>query len=175
MPMAVAEQQFLLDTGAWRAVRRRRRLERVALPLIIAGAVLAVVLLLVGGTFAYRLVADRGPTAPAEPKAVAAPEPAATPIAVWNGLGADGVAAEAARQLMLADYPITAVGDAPDHNFEKTYVMYQVDDPAGIPAAKRLIRQLRLEGAVPTPMEGVGADRIGGARLLLIVADPLKH
>ena len=53
--------------------------------------------------------------------------------------------------------------------------MYQVDAPAGIPAAKRLIRQLRLEGAVPTPMEGVGADRIGGARLLLIVADPLNH
>jgi len=76
---------------------------------------------------------------------------------------------------MLADYPITAVGDAPDHSFEKTYVMYQVDDPAGIPAAKRLIKQLRLQGAVPTPMEGVGADRIGGARLLLIVADPLNH
>ena len=175
MAMAVAEQQFLLDTGAWRAVRRRRLLERIALPLIIAGAVLAIALLLVGGTFAYRVVAERGPAAPEAPKAVPAPKPAATPIAVWNGLGADGVAAEAARQLMLADYPITAVGDAPDHSFEKTYVMYQVDDPAGIPAAKRLIKQLRLEGAVPTPMEGVGADRIGGARLLLIVADPLRH
>jgi len=26
---------------------------------------------------------------------------------------------------------------------------------------------------VPTPMEGVGANRLAGARLLLIVADPL--
>lgn len=171
--MAVAEQQFLLDTGAWRAVRRRRLVERIALPLIIVGAVLAVAVLLVGGSAAYRALSDRAPAAPQPPQAVPAPTPADTPIAVWNGLGADGVAAEAARQLMLAEYPITAVGDAPDHSFEKTYVMYQVDDPGGIPAAKRLIKQLKLQGAVPTPMEGVGANRLDGARLLLIVADPL--
>ncbi|MGA0123029.1 MAG: hypothetical protein ACO3KD_08530, partial [Gaiellales bacterium] len=104
--MAVAEQQFLLDTGAWRAVRRRRLIERLALPLIIVGAVLGLSALLVGGNVAYRAFADRAPAPPEAPKAVAPPMPADTPIAVWNGLGADGVAAEAARQLMLADYPI---------------------------------------------------------------------
>lgn len=173
--MATAEHSFAFDTEAWTAVRRRRLVERVAPWGILVGVVVGIVVLLAGGTAAVDALRNRTPAAEAKPAAVAAPPRTETPIAVWNGLGADGVAAEAARQLMLDEYPITAVGDAPDHSYERTYVMYQVDDPAGRPAATELIRRLKLKDAVPTPLEGVGADRLGGARLLLIVADPLPH
>ena len=94
---------------------------------------------------------------------------------VWNGLGADGVAAEAARQLMIKQYPIAAVSNAPDQSYMKTYVMYQAGDPAGAAAAGALIKNLRLKGAVAQPLDGVSKDQLGGARLLLIVADPLSH
>ncbi len=172
--MATAEHSFAFDTQAWTAARRRRLVERVAPWGILVGIVLGLLLVLAGGSAAVDALRNRAPAV--EPKAQVPPPPRAeTPIAVWNGLGADGVAAEAARQLMLDQYPITAVGDAPDHSYERTYVMYQVDDPAGRPAARELIRRLQLKDAVPTPLEGVGADRLGGARLLLIVADPLPH
>jgi hypothetical protein len=176
-PMAVAEDRFLLDTGAWIAVRRRRRLERIAPWALIAVAGLALVGLIWGGSLAVAALSERAAAAaaPAPPKVVPAPTNAETPVAVWNGIGTAGVAAEAARRLMLVDYPIVAVGDAPDRSFERTYVMYKVDDPAGLSAAKHLIKQLKLKDAVPTPMEGVGDSRISGARLLVIIADPLRR
>lgn len=166
----------MLDTGTWVAVRRRRVVERFAVWGILLGAAVLIVGLLWGGSALMRTISDRNTAVmpPAE-TIIPAPTHAKTPIAVWNGLGADGVAAEAARQAMLNNYPITAVGDAPNESYEKTYVMYQSDDPAGPSAARELITQLNLKGAVPTPIEGVGAEQLAGARLLLIVADPLAH
>ena len=88
-------------------------------------------------------------------------------------MGADGTAAEAARQLMLKKYPIVSVGDAPDHSYMHTYVMYQGKDPAGKSAANDLIKRMHLDNAIAQPMDGVRKDQLAGARLLLIVADPL--
>jgi len=174
--VATAEYHFAFDTQSWVAVRRRRLAERFATWGLLLGGTALLLVVLIGGTTAVSTLRDRSAPAATPPaEALPAPARAQTPVAVWNGLGADGVAAEAARQLMLDNYPITAVSDAPSHSYEKTYVMYQVDDPAGQPAAEELIRRLRLKDAVPTPLEGVGADRLAGARLLLIVADPLPH
>ncbi len=176
--MAAVEHHFLLDTGTWVAVRRRRLIERFALWGILAGGAILAVGLVWGGTALYTTLAQRSTATTAETApavVVAAPPATQTPIAVWNGLGSDGVAAEAARQLMLNKYPITAVSDAPDHRYMKTYVMYQVSDPAGKSAATAIIERLNLQGAVVTPMEGVRKDQLAGARLLLIVADPLSH
>ncbi len=174
--MATAEYHFALDTQTWVAVRRRRFVERFATWGALLGGAVLLLGVLIGGTALVNTLRERSAATAAVPaKVIPAPPRAETPVAVWNGLGADGVAAEAARQLMLDNYPITAVADAPDHSYEKTYVMYQVDDPGGKPAAQELIRRLRLREAVTTPLEGVGADRLGGARLLVIVADPLSH
>ncbi len=176
--MAAVEHHFLLDTGTWVAVRRRRFIERFALLGILAGGAILAVGLVWGGTALYTTLSQRSTATTAETApavVVAAPPAAKTPIAVWNGLGSDGVAAEAARQLMLAKYPIAAVSDAPDNSYMKTYVMYQVSDPAGKSAATAIIKRLNLQGAVVTPMEGVRKDQLAGARLLLIVADPLSH
>jgi hypothetical protein len=55
----------------------------------------------------------------------------------------------------------------------KTYVMYQQADPAGPAAARALIKRLQLDNAIAQPLDGVRKDELGGARLLVIVADPL--
>jgi hypothetical protein len=173
--MAAAENPFLLDTGAWVAVRRRRFAERFALWGILIGAVVLTGIVLWVGFAVYSALADRS-GAPATAKAAAvipAPAVAQTPVIVWNGVGADGVAAEAARQLMVKEYPIVSVGDAPDHSYMRTYVMYQQADTAGPAAARELIRRLKLDNAIAQPLDGVRKDELGGARLLVIVADPL--
>ena len=173
--MAAAENPFLLDTGAWVAVRRRRFFERFALWGIVAGGLaLAAIVIWLAVSLAGTLTS--GASAPAAPEAevvVPAPPVGKTPLVVWNGVGADGTAAEAARQLMLKKYPIVSVGDAPDHSYMRTYVMYQDGDPAGKSAARELIKRMRLDNAVAQPMDGVRKDQLAGARLLLIVADPL--
>lgn len=175
--MAVAESPFLLDTGAWVAVRRRRLIERTALWAGLVGGIVLIVALAWGGLALYRSLSHRV-AAPAEPKAapvVPAPPIAKTPVLVWNGLGEDGVAAEAARQMMIAKYPIVSVGNAPDSSYMRTYVMYQAKDPAGPAAARRLIDGMHLDGAVVQPMDGIRDDQLAGARLLVIVAEPLRH
>ena len=175
--MAAVDHHFLLDTGTWVAVRRRRFIERFAVWGILAAVALIAVAALWGGTalFGALTSAKGGPAEVAAEVVVPAPPVTKTPVIVWNGLGADGVAAEAARQLMIKQYPIAAVSDAPDHSSTKTYVMYQTSDPAGKSAAGALIKSLHLTGAVAQPLDGVRKDQLGGARLLLIVADPLSH
>lgn len=188
--MAVAEQRFLLDTGAWVAVRRQRLRERATLWGITLAAVAAVAIVVIGGTFAVRAVAAADlasvvPTsipvvgsetaAPAEKPAVPAPPVAETPMAIWNGFGAAGIAAETARQLTLGGYPIAAVGDAPTRGYEKTYVMYKPTDPAGESAARNVIKTLKLKNAVAQPMDGLSDEQLQGARLLVILADPLPE
>ena len=176
--MAAAPNPFLLDTGAWVAVRRRRAYERFALWGTLLGAV-ALTGAALGGAFArYGLLAHRsaaGPAKVAQAAAVPAPPVGKTPILVWNGLGEDGVAAEAARQLMMEKYPIISVGNAPDSSYMHTYVMYQQKDPAGLSAARALIKRMRLDGAIAQPMDGLRKDQLAGARLLVIVAEPLAN
>ncbi|MSO48090.1 MAG: hypothetical protein EXQ67_08415 [Thermoleophilia bacterium] len=175
--MAAVDHHFLLDTGTWVAVRRRRFIERFAVWGILATVALVAVGVLWGGAaLVGSLTSAQGSPAEAAPEVVVpAPPVAKTPVIVWNGLGADGVAAEAARQLMMKEYPIAAVSNAPDHSYMKTYVMYQASDAAGAAAAGALIKNLHLKGAVAQPLDGVRKDQLGGARLLLIVADPLSH
>jgi putative N-acetylmannosamine-6-phosphate epimerase len=187
--MAVAEERFLLDTGAWVAVRRQRLRERAILWGFAAVALAAVAALTIGGAMGVRAVAaaDLSAAVPTSvpligseeaaaeaPPAVVAPPVADTPVAVWNGLGAQGVAAETARRLTLENYPIAAVGDAPTRGYERTYVMYQATDPEGEAAAGQVIETLGLKHAVAQPMDGVAAEDIGSARLLVIIADPLR-
>jgi len=173
--MAAAENPFLLDTGAWVAVRRRRFAERFALwGMVAGGLILAAVVVWLGFSLVGKLThgSAAAPEAKAE-VAVPAPPVTQTPLVVWNGVGADGTAAEAARQLMLKKYPIVSVGDAPDHSYMRTYVMYKGNDPAGKSAANDLIKRMHLDNAVAQPMDGVRKDQLAGARLLMIVADPL--
>ncbi|MGI9188463.1 MAG: LytR C-terminal domain-containing protein [Gaiellales bacterium] len=173
--MAAAENPFLLDTGAWVAVRRRRFAERFALwGLVAGGLVLLAVVAWLGFSLVGKLTHASSSTAPTKAEvAVPAPPITQTPLVVWNGVGADGTAAEAARQLMLKKYPIVSVGDAPDHSYMRTYVMYKGNDPAGKSAANDLIKRMHLDNAVAQPMDGVRKDQLAGARLLMIVADPL--
>ena len=173
--MAAAENPFLLDTGAWVAVRRRRFAERFALWGVLAGGlIIAGVVVWLGFSLVDKLT-NRSSAAATTKVEVAVPAPPVTqtPLVIWNGVGADGTAAEAARQLMLKEYPIVSVGDAPDHSYMRTYVMYKGNDPAGKSAANALIKRMHLENAVAQPMDGVRKDQLGDARLLMIVADPL--
>jgi hypothetical protein len=173
--MAAAENPFLLDTGAWVAVRRRRFAERFALWGVLAGGlIIAGVVIWLGFSLVDKLT-NRSSAAAATKVEVAVPAPPVTqtPLVIWNGVGADGTAAEAARQLMLKKYPIVSVGDAPDHSYMRTYVMYKGNDPAGKSAANDLIKRMHLDNAVAQPMDGVRKDQLGDARLLMIVADPL--
>ena len=57
--MAAAENPFLLDTGAWVAVRRRRFAERFALWGILIGAVVLTGIVLWVGFAVYSALADR--------------------------------------------------------------------------------------------------------------------
>lgn len=175
--MAAAENPFLLDTGAWVAVRRRRFAERFALWGVLAGALLlAAIVAWVGFSLVGRLTDGAAPAVEAKAEiAVPAPPVTEVPLIVWNGVGADGTAAEAARQLMLKKYPIVSVGDAPDHSYMRTYVMYKGGDPAGKSAANDLIKRMRLDNAVAQPMDGLRKDQLEGARLVVIVADPLTN
>ena len=175
--MAAAENPFLLDTGAWVAVRRRRFAERFALWGVLAGGLtLAAIVVWLGFSLVGKLTDGASPAAEAKVEvAVPAPPVTEVPLIVWNGVGADGTAAEAARQLMLKKYPIVSVGDAPDHSYMRTYVMYKGSDPAGKSAANDLIKRLRLDNAVAQPMDGLRKDQLDGARLVVIVADPLTN
>ena len=173
--MAAAENPFLLDTGAWVAVRRRRFAERFALWGVLAGGlIIAGVVVWLGFSLVDKLTHRSSAAATTKVEvAVPAPPVTQTPLVIWNGVGADGTAAEAARQLMLKEYPIVSVGDAPDHSYMRTYVMYKGNDPAGKSAANDLIKRMHLDNAVAQPMDGVRKDQLGDARLLMIVADPL--
>ena len=177
--MAAAENPYLLDTGAWVAVRRRRFAERFALWGIVAGAVVLLgVIAWLGISLVGSLTHASSSSAGAAPEhevVVPAPPVKQTPLVVWNGVGADGTAAEAARQLMLKQYPSVSVGDAPDHSYMHTYVMYKGNDAAGKSAATDLIKRMRLDNAVAQPMDGVRTDQLAGARLLVIIADPLAN
>ena len=175
--MAAAEHPFLLDTGAWTAVRRRRAYERAALWGSLLGALALTAVAIWGGLTLYRMLthASTGPAKPEQTAVVPAPPVGKTPILVWNGLGEAGVAAEAARQLMMEKYPIVNVGNAPDSSYMHTYVMYSQKDPAGPSAAKALIKRMKLDGAIAQPMDGLRRDQLEGARLLVIVAEPLAN
>ena len=76
---------------------------------------------------------------------------------------------------MMAKSPIINVGNAPDSSYMHTYVMYSQKDPAGLSAAKALIKRMKLDGAIAQPMDGLRRDQLEGARLLVIVAEPLAN
>ena len=54
--MAAAEYPFLLDTGAWTAVRRRRAYERAALWGSLLGALALTAVAIWGGLALYRML-----------------------------------------------------------------------------------------------------------------------
>jgi hypothetical protein len=112
-----------------------------------------------------------GEAAAAEGVAKASPPRAALPrsettVLVLNGNGVPGAAAAAAKEVRRLDYPTPRVGDASRRDFLRTIVMYR-DDFEG--EAVRLARDLGLTASRAVPLDGMRANALQGAELVLVV------
>jgi hypothetical protein len=87
-------------------------------------------------------------------------------VLVLNGNGVPGAAAAAAKEVRRLDYPTPRVGDASRRDFLRTIVMYR-DDFEG--EAVRLARDLGLAASRAVPLDGMRANALQGAELVLVV------
>jgi hypothetical protein len=190
--VASPEHAFRLDTGAFRAARRARRVRGAAYwLLLVLGAVLVASLIglavmalgSVGGGNGRPRAAAHGATAraravaaapaPAAPTAplpvvphAGAPAPATTTVAVWNGTRVAGLAGHTADRLRAFGYPVGAIGDAPRHRFAGSFVLYGRGQGA---AAWALARRLRMNPRLAVrPFDGP-RKALGVASLVVVL------
>lgn len=89
---------------------------------------------------------------------------ARTTVLVLNGNGRDGAAGAEASVLRAYNYPVTAVGNAKRNDYAASIVMYRSGYDR---EARRLARDLQIP--IVSPLDGVQASQLHGARLLLII------
>jgi hypothetical protein len=188
--VASPEHAFRLDTDAFRAARRARRVRGAAYWLLL-GLVAVLVASLIGlavmalgspGSGARSHAAARAPAtatvvaavprapAPTAPLPVVphrgAPAPATTTVAVWNGSRITGLAGRTAGRLRALGYPVGAIGDAPRHRFAHSFVLYGRGQGA---AAWALARRLGMNPlATVRPFDGP-RKALGVASLVVIL------
>ena len=105
---------------------------------------------------------ESGKPAKAEP---AGPLPRGrTSVVVLNGNGIPGAAAVSADRVHSLHYIITATGNAPRTDFQRSVVMYR---PGFKPAAVRLAKDMKVKHV--TPLDGVTKRDLQGAQIALII------
>jgi LytR cell envelope-related transcriptional attenuator len=87
-----------------------------------------------------------------------------TSVVVLNGNGIAGAAATSADRAHSLHYIITATGNAPRTDFQRSLVMFR---PGFKPAALRLAKDMDIKRV--TPLDGVTKGDLQGAQLALIV------
>ena len=109
--------------------------------------------------------------APAEPRPAALP-PAGEPrltrqetsVAVLNGNGRAGAAAEASARIVARGYAVVSVGNAARSDYDRTLVMYR---RGYRPEAARFARD--VGSRVVAPLDGVGTGAFSGAHVVVIL------
>ncbi|MGY1726616.1 LCP family protein [Geodermatophilus sp. SYSU D01062] len=97
--------------------------------------------------------------APAAPATVA---PAEVSVAVYNGSGTPGLAADAASSLETAGFPVTSTGNADSSDYERTTIRHAAGDEA---------LAATLAGQVPGAVTEVADDATSGTVQLVLGAD----
>lgn len=105
-------------------------------------------------------------TMPAAQPAEASLPRTKTPVLVLNGNGISGAAASGAAEIKRLQYPVVGVGDAERRTFPHTIVMYR---PGFRGEAQRLANDLGLAPSWAVPLDGMRAQALEGAKLVLIV------
>jgi len=157
---------------------------------MVATAIAAVelfILLLVGFVFGAKAFSDRTETATVaaiqrevpsaatsakkdKAGATAKPKPSGplprgrTSVVVMNGNGIPGAAATSADRAHSLHYVITATGNAPRTDFQRSLVMFR---PGFKAAAIRLAKDMNIKRV--TPLDGVTKGDLQGAQLALII------
>jgi LytR cell envelope-related transcriptional attenuator len=158
---------------------------------MVATAIAAVelfILLLVGFVFGAKAFSDRTETAtvaaiqrevpsaatspakssesgaPAKPKPSGPLPRGRTSVVVLNGNGIPGAAATSADRAHSLHYVITATGNAPRTDFQRSLVMFR---PGFKAAALRLAKDMDVKRV--TPLDGVTKGDLQGAQLALII------
>jgi hypothetical protein len=113
--------------------------------------------------------ADAKPARPAPTHHSSAPAKplltrARTTVLVLNGNGRDGAAGAEASVLRAHRYSVTEVGNAKRNDYAASIVMYR---PGYDREARRLSQDLKIP--IVSPLDGVRASQLHGARLLLII------
>jgi hypothetical protein len=89
---------------------------------------------------------------------------ARTSVVVLNGNGIPGAAATSADRTHSLHYIITATGNAPRTDFQRSLVMFR---PGYKAAAVRLAKDMSIKRV--TPLDGVTKSDLQGAQLALII------
>jgi len=104
---------------------------------------------------------------PAEPKRHERPpllERSETSVAILNGNGVAGAAAESAAQVRALQYVVSGVGNAPRADYARTMVMYRGDHRR---EAQRLAKDLGVKRVAA--LDGLRARDLMGAHLAVVL------
>ncbi|MGY1784000.1 LCP family protein [Geodermatophilus sp. SYSU D00698] len=112
--------------------------------------------------FFAELSAEPEAAAPETPAAPATVAPAEVSVAVYNGSGTPGLAAEAASSLEAAGFAVTSTGNADSSDYETTTIRHAPSDEA--PAAT-------LAAQVPGAVTEVSDDAASGTVQLVLGSD----
>jgi LytR cell envelope-related transcriptional attenuator len=144
---------------------------------VVAAAELVVLLVVAGGPLITN--ADTAPKPAAKPagtattkrpaSAVKTPPAADLPrrrvsVVVLNGNGRQGAAAATSSRIEGRGYRISAVGNAPSHDYPSSLVMYR---PGFAAEGKRLARDLGIR--LVSPLDGMRPGQLHGAHTVVIL------
>jgi hypothetical protein len=87
-----------------------------------------------------------------------------TSVIVLNGNGIPGAAATTSDQVRALHYVITATGNAPRTDFNRSVVMFR---PGFKPEAQRLAKDMHIRRVAP--LDGISRGDLQGAHLALII------
>ncbi|MGY1833225.1 LCP family protein [Geodermatophilus sp. SYSU D01180] len=112
--------------------------------------------------FFAELSAEPEAAAPEAPAAPATVAPADVSVAVYNGSGTPGLAAEAASSLETAGFTVTSTGNADSTDYEQTTIRHAAGDEA---------LAATLAGQVPGAVTEVADDATSGTVQLILGSD----
>jgi hypothetical protein len=166
------EHVIRLDTGAFRAARTARAARSVAYWIVLAvvAAGIAVGIAVVATTVGHGSPTPATPTSPIE--VAGAPDPATTPVAIWNATTVDGAANRLKIRLSKLGYPAEAAKShgLPKGGLKGTWVFYTSGNAA---AAKAVAANLGVNAALRVrPVDGITPHELAPAVVLVVIGHP---
>jgi len=164
------EHLIRLDTGAFRAARTARAARGLAYWIVLAvgAAGVAVAIAVVAGALSQAQTTRLTAAAKAI-EIPGAPEPADTPVEIWNASKVDGAANRLKIRLAGLGYPAAAAKShsLPRGGLKGTWVFYT---PGNAPAAKEVAQSLHVNAKRSVrPLDGISPASIAPAIVLVVV------
>ena len=167
--MSHPEQVIRLDTGAFRAARTARAARSAAYWIVLAvvAAGVAVGIAVVATTVGHGPTVLSTTSSPIDLSGV--PDPATTPVQIWNATSVDGAANRLKIRLTKLGYPAEASKShgLPKGGLKGTWVFYT---PGNAEAAKGVAVNLKVNAALRMrPIDGITPAELAPAVVLVVV------